>query len=96
MNVLLIEDEENIAKPLCKMLENPSGLSAKELFGYVHLEKFPVEPFGFEEKSAVVLFDYRHRDMRGNSEYILVAQYSNNDVEIFNENLYNEFIKDLK
>ncbi len=32
----------------------------------------------------------------GNSEYILVAQYSNNDVEIFNENLYNEFIKDLK
>lgn len=32
----------------------------------------------------------------GNSEYILVAQYSNNEVEIFNENLYNEFIKDLK
>ena len=32
----------------------------------------------------------------GNSQYILVAQYSNNDVEIFNENLYNEFIKDLK
>ena len=32
----------------------------------------------------------------GNSEYNLVAQYSNNDVEIFNENLYNEFIKDLK
>ncbi|CDE97613.1 putative uncharacterized protein [Clostridium sp. CAG:813] len=32
----------------------------------------------------------------GNSEYILVAQYSNNDIEIFNENLYNEFIKDLK
>ena len=29
----------------------------------------------------------------GNSEYILVAQYSNNDVEIFNENLYNEFIE---
>lgn len=32
----------------------------------------------------------------GNSEYILVAQYSNDDIEIFNENLYNEFIKDLK
>ncbi len=62
-----------VRENLCKMLENPSGLSAKELFGYAHLEKFPVEPFGFEEKPAVVLFDYRHRDMRGNSEYILIG-----------------------
>lgn len=32
----------------------------------------------------------------GTSEYILVAQYYNNKVEIFSENLYTEFIKDLK
>lgn len=74
-NMLSRDDIYNalVRENLCKMLENPSGLSAKELFGYVHLEKFPVEPFGFEEKPAVVLFDYRHRDMRGNSEYILIG-----------------------
>ena len=32
----------------------------------------------------------------GTSEYILVAQYANNEIEIFSENLYNEFIKDFK
>lgn len=32
----------------------------------------------------------------GTSEYILVAQYANNEVEIFSENLYNEFIKDFE
>lgn len=31
----------------------------------------------------------------GSSEYILVAQCSNSKIEIFNENLYNEFVKDL-
>ena len=31
----------------------------------------------------------------GASEYILVAQCNNNEIEIFNENLYNEFIKDF-
>ena len=74
-NMLSRDDIYNalVRENLCKMLENPSGLSAKELLGYVHLEKFPVEPFGFEEKPAVVLFDYRHRDMRGNSEYILIG-----------------------
>ena len=32
----------------------------------------------------------------GYSEYILVAQFTNNEIAIFNENLYNEFIKDFK
>lgn len=32
----------------------------------------------------------------GSSEYILVAQCSNNEIAIFSENLYTEFIKDLK
>jgi len=32
----------------------------------------------------------------GTSEYILVAQYANGEIEIFSENLYNEFIKDFK
>lgn len=32
----------------------------------------------------------------GTSEYILVAQYTNNEIEIFSENLYNEFIKDFE
>ena len=32
----------------------------------------------------------------GTSEYILVAQYANNEVEVFSENLYNEFIKDFE
>lgn len=32
----------------------------------------------------------------GNSEYILVAQYINNDIEIFSENLYNDFVKDFE
>ena len=32
----------------------------------------------------------------GLSEYIFVAHYSNNAVEIYNENLYNEFTKDFK
>lgn len=31
----------------------------------------------------------------GTSEYILVAQHSNNTLEIYNENLYNDFIKDF-
>ncbi|MGN0030888.1 MAG: zeta toxin family protein [Candidatus Gastranaerophilaceae bacterium] len=31
----------------------------------------------------------------GTSEYILVAQSVNNGIEIFSENLYNEFIKDF-
>ena len=31
----------------------------------------------------------------GTSEYILVAQYANNEIEIFSENLYNDFIKDF-
>ena len=30
------------------------------------------------------------------SEYILVAQFANNEIEVFSENLYNEFIKDFK
>ena len=32
----------------------------------------------------------------GTSEYILVAQYANNELEVFSENLYNEFVKDFK
>ena len=32
----------------------------------------------------------------GTSEYILVAQYANNMIEILSENLYNEFIKDFE
>ena len=32
----------------------------------------------------------------GTSEYILVAQCANNEIEIFSENLYNDFIKDFK
>lgn len=32
----------------------------------------------------------------GNSEYILVAQYINNDIVIFSENLYNDFVKDFE
>ena len=32
----------------------------------------------------------------GTSEYILVAQSGDNKIEIYNENLYNEFIKDFK
>ena len=31
----------------------------------------------------------------GTSEYILVAQYANSEIEVFSENLYNEFIKDF-
>ena len=31
----------------------------------------------------------------GSSEYILVAQSENRELEILNENLYNEFIKDF-
>ena len=31
----------------------------------------------------------------GTSDYILVAQNINNEIEIFSENLYNEFIRDL-
>lgn len=31
----------------------------------------------------------------GTSEYILVAQFANKEIEIFSENLYNEFIKDF-
>lgn len=32
----------------------------------------------------------------GTSEYILVAQYATDEVEIFSENLYNEFVKDFE
>lgn len=32
----------------------------------------------------------------GTSEYILVAQYADNEIEIFSESLYNEFIKDFE
>ena len=32
----------------------------------------------------------------GTSEYILVAQCANNEIEIFSENLYNGFIKDFE
>ncbi len=32
----------------------------------------------------------------GTSEYILVAQFANNEIEVFSENLYNEFIKDFE
>lgn len=32
----------------------------------------------------------------GTFEYILVAQYANNELEVFSENLYNDFIKDFK
>ena len=32
----------------------------------------------------------------GTSEYILVAQSSDSKIEIYNENLYNEFTKDFK
>lgn len=32
----------------------------------------------------------------GTSEYILVAQHTNNELEIFSENLYNDFIKDIE
>ncbi len=32
----------------------------------------------------------------GTSEYILVAQYADNEIEVFSEKLYNEFIKDFK
>ena len=32
----------------------------------------------------------------GTSEYILVAQYTNNDIQVFSENLYNEFIRGNK
>jgi hypothetical protein len=32
----------------------------------------------------------------GTSEYILVAQFANGEIEVFSENLYNEFIKDFK
>lgn len=32
----------------------------------------------------------------GTSEYILVAQYANNEIEILSENLYNEFTKDFE
>lgn len=32
----------------------------------------------------------------GTSEYILVAQCADNEIEVFSENLYNEFIKDFK
>lgn len=66
-----------VRENLCGMLENSEGLSAKELFGYVHLEKFPVDPFNFEDRPAVAFFDYRHRDIRGNSEYILIGDKIN-------------------
>lgn len=68
-----------VRENLCGMLENPEKLTAKELFGYVHLEKFPVEPFTYEEKPTVVLFDYRQRDMHGNSEYFLIGDKINED-----------------
>ncbi len=32
----------------------------------------------------------------GTSEYFLVAQYANGEIEIFSENLYNDFIKDFE
>ena len=32
----------------------------------------------------------------GTSEYILVTQYANDEIEIFSENLYNDFIKDFE
>ena len=32
----------------------------------------------------------------GTSEYVLVAQHANNEIEIFSENLYNDFIKDFE
>ena len=32
----------------------------------------------------------------GTSEYILVAQYADSEIEVFSENLYNDFIKDFK
>ena len=32
----------------------------------------------------------------GLSEYTFVAHYSNNNLEIYNDNLYNEFIRDFK
>lgn len=32
----------------------------------------------------------------GTPEYILVAQYANNKIEVFSESLYNEFIKDFE
>ena len=31
----------------------------------------------------------------GTTEYVQVAKYSNNNIEILNETLYNEFIKDF-
>ena len=48
-------------------------------------------------------FWYIYKDMvdewnlfyNGTSEYILVAQFANVEVEIFSENLYNEFVKDI-
>ncbi len=32
----------------------------------------------------------------GTTEYILVAQFANSEIEIFSENLYNKFIKDFE
>ena len=32
----------------------------------------------------------------GTSEYFLVAQYANGEIEIFSENLYNDFVKDFE
>jgi len=32
----------------------------------------------------------------GTSEYILVAQHTNNEIEVFSESLYNEFIRDFE
>lgn len=32
----------------------------------------------------------------GTTEYVLIAQYTNHEIEIFSETLYNEFIKDFK
>ena len=51
------------------------------------------EDYSFKNKNNDKFFK---KKVYRNSEYILVAQYSNNDVEIVNENLYNEFIKDCK
>lgn len=42
------------------------------------------------------LVDEWHLFYNGTTEYILVAQCADNKIEIFGENLYNEFIKDFE
>lgn len=58
-------------------------------------ELLPIENINFLNKYKH-LADKWNLFYNGSSEYILVAKNENDAVEIYNEALYNEFIKDLK